>query len=57
MNYPTPNEAALPHIDKKALSNPVIYPTLEMMENIEFLTDLGKDNSLYDEIWTRIKSH
>jgi spermidine/putrescine transport system substrate-binding protein len=35
---------------------PVIYPTPEIMRNLEFLEGLGKNTRLYDEIWTRVKS-
>ena len=54
--YATPNKAALPFIEEDALSNPGIYPPKETMANLEFILDLGKDNRLYDEVWTMIKS-
>lgn len=54
--YATPNGAALPLIDKEALDNPGIYPPEETMKNLEFILDLGKDNRLYDEVWTMIKT-
>ncbi len=53
----TPNQAALPYIDKKVLEDPGIWPTPEIMDKLVFCKDLKKDIRIIDEIWTRIKSH
>jgi spermidine/putrescine transport system substrate-binding protein len=55
--YATPNAAAEPFITPEDLSNPGIYPTPEIMEKLHFTKDLGKDNRIVDEAWTRAKSH
>jgi spermidine/putrescine transport system substrate-binding protein len=39
------------------LKNPGIYPTPEIMKTLHFTKDLGKDNRIMDEAWTRAKSH
>ncbi len=55
--YATPNEAAIPFINKEDLANPGIWPTPEIMETLYFVKDLGKDNKIMDQAWTRAKSH
>jgi spermidine/putrescine transport system substrate-binding protein len=55
--YATPNAAAEPYITPEDLENPGIYPTPEIMEKLYFTKDLGKDNRIMDEAWTRAKSH
>jgi spermidine/putrescine transport system substrate-binding protein len=54
--YATPNKSALPKIVPKDLKNPSIYPPPELMPRLEFVTDLGKNTRLYDEIWTQVKA-
>lgn len=54
--YPTPNAAARAFITPDDLKNPAIYPPDEIMAKLEFLQDLGDSATLYDEIWTQIKS-
>ncbi|MCX6885637.1 MAG: spermidine/putrescine ABC transporter substrate-binding protein [Verrucomicrobia bacterium] len=54
--FSTPNMASKPHIRPEDLANPTIYPPESMMKKLEFLSDLGMGNRLYDEIWTQIKS-
>ncbi len=55
--FATPNEAAMPYITAADLKNPGIYPTPDIMKILHFTTDLGKQNRLIDEAWTRAKSH
>jgi len=55
--YATPNEAAKQYISKEDLANPGIWPTPEIMKTLVFVKDLGKDNSIVDQAWTRVKSH
>jgi len=38
------------------LKNPAVWPTDEQMKVLEFILDQGKNNRLYDEAWTQIKS-
>ena len=54
--YATPNAAAEAFITPEDLNNPGIYPTPEIMENLHFTRDLGKDNRIMDEAWTRAKT-
>ena len=55
--YATPNAAAEPFINPEDLNNPGIYPTPEIMAKLHFTKDLGKENRIMDEAWTRAKSH
>jgi len=54
--YATPNKASRPLVNADDAKNPAIYPSAEMMSKLEFVTDLGEQNKLYDEIWTLVKS-
>ncbi|WP_243093768.1 polyamine ABC transporter substrate-binding protein [Thermus thalpophilus] len=54
--YATPNRAALPYIRPEDRKNPAIYPSPEAMKRLEFILDLGKDNRIYDEVWSAVKS-
>ncbi len=56
-HYATPNEAAIPYLNKADLENPSVWPTPEIMKTLHFTKDLGKDNRIMDEAWTRVKSH
>jgi spermidine/putrescine transport system substrate-binding protein len=54
--FSTPNLAARPKIKPELLNNPAIYPPDEVMKKLEFLSDLGTNLRLYDEVWTQIKA-
>jgi len=54
--YATPNDAAIPYITKEDLENPGIWPTPEILKTLHFVKDLGKENIIVDQVWTRTKS-
>jgi len=54
--YPTPNGAAMEFITPADRENPAIYPPAEYMDKLQLLRDLGKENRIYDELWTMIKT-
>ncbi|WP_229774098.1 polyamine ABC transporter substrate-binding protein [Halocalculus aciditolerans] len=54
--YPTPNAAAKEYIDDAALNNPAIYPPDEVMQNLEFIRNIGQATQLYSEAWTEIQN-
>lgn len=54
--YATPNQAARKFVNPADLQNPAIYPTADIMKNLEFIKDLGAKGPWYDELWTYIKS-
>lgn len=55
--YATPNDAAIPFLNEDDLKNPGIWPTPEIIKTLHFVKDLGKDNNIIDQAWTRVKSH
>lgn len=55
--YATPNDAAIPFLNKEDLKNPGIWPTPEIMKTLHFVKDQGKNNKLIDQAWTRVKSN
>jgi spermidine/putrescine-binding protein len=54
--YGSPNEAAEEFIDPEILNEPAIYPPPEVMDKLEFIRDVGDATTLYDRIWTEVKS-
>jgi len=54
--YATPNAASLPLVNKDDRKNPAIYPSTDLIKKMEYLEDIDKATSLYDEVWTAIKS-
>jgi hypothetical protein len=54
-HFAAPSEAAMPYPGKEGLDNPGVRPSLETMETLMFTKDLGKDNRIMDEAWTRAK--
>ena len=45
----------MPYPGKEGLDNPGVRPSPETMETLMFTKDLGKDNRIMDEAWTRAK--
>lgn len=56
IRYASPNKASMASIKPEDKANAAIYPTSDEMKKLQYLEDLGKDNQLYDEIWTSVKS-
>ena len=56
VRYGTPNQAALQFVNAADRKNPLIYPSAALLKKLESVKDLGKNNRLYDETWTAIKS-
>jgi spermidine/putrescine transport system substrate-binding protein len=54
--YATPNEAAKPFISPADRTNPGMYPPADIMAKLEFITDAGDAQKLYDAAWTKIKA-
>jgi len=52
----TPNAAARGLLDRSMLENPAIYPPADVMRRLEYANDLGTDNRLYEELWTKLKA-
>ncbi|MBU1194508.1 MAG: spermidine/putrescine ABC transporter substrate-binding protein [Proteobacteria bacterium] len=56
-HYASPNKAAIPFLVKEDLDNSGVWPTPEIIKTLRFVKDLGKDNKIIDQAWTRVKSH
>lgn len=54
--YASPNDAANEFIDAEILEDPAIYPPPEVMDKLEFIRDVGEATTLYDRLWTEIKT-
>jgi spermidine/putrescine-binding protein len=54
--YGSPNAASSEFIDPEILEEPAIYPPPEVMDRLEFIRDVGAATTLYDRLWTEIKS-
>jgi spermidine/putrescine transport system substrate-binding protein len=54
--YASPNEAATEFISQEITGEPAIYPPEDVMDRLEFIRDVGEATTLYDRIWTEIKS-
>lgn len=54
--YGSPNEAAAEFIDPEILAEPGIYPPPEVMNELEFIRDVGGVTPAYDRIWVEVKS-
>jgi spermidine/putrescine transport system substrate-binding protein len=54
--YASPNQAALEFIVDEIKNDPGIYPPQEVLDNTEFIVDVGEATQLYERIWTEIKA-
>lgn len=54
--YGSPVEAAKEFIDAEILEEPAIYPSDEVMAKMEWIQDVGDATTLYERIWTEVKS-
>ncbi|HSF41110.1 MAG TPA: spermidine/putrescine ABC transporter substrate-binding protein [Thermoanaerobaculia bacterium] len=51
----TPNRLAKPWVRPEDLENRAIYPGLDQMDRLEFLSDLGPALKLYEEAWGTVR--
>lgn len=54
--YGTPNEAALPMIDKALTDLPTYNPPDEVFDRLEVIEDTGETTRVYERIFTEVKS-
>jgi len=54
--YSSPSLAARRLIRPELLNNEAAYPPREVLERCEFITDLGPAITIYDRLWTEVKS-
>ncbi|MFZ5921336.1 MAG: polyamine ABC transporter substrate-binding protein [Chloroflexota bacterium] len=54
--YASPNQAAEQYLGPEFLSDPVIYPPIEVMAKLQYLEPVGEAESLYQRLWDEVKS-
>lgn len=54
--YASPNAASEEIIDVEILEDPTVYPPSETLERLEFIRDVGENESLYQRLWDEVKS-
>jgi spermidine/putrescine transport system substrate-binding protein len=54
--FGSPNKAAEEFIDAEILEEPAIYPPSEVMDRLEFIRDVGDATTIYERMWTEIKT-
>lgn len=56
IGYSTPNIGALELLDEEVTSDPVAYPSEDVLDKCETFIDLGNDIKIYDRAWIELKS-
>lgn len=56
IGYSIPNTGALELLNEEVTSDPVAYPSEEVLDKSETFIDLGNDIKLYDRAWIELKS-
>ncbi len=54
--YSSPNKAAKELLPPEIVNNRAIFPTEDMLKNLEWAQPLGETVFVYDRLWTEIKS-
>jgi spermidine/putrescine-binding protein len=55
--FASANKAARPFVSAHVLDNPAIYPPLDLLPRLEWMTDVGAALRMYDRAWTELKMH
>lgn len=55
-NYLSPNKEAYQLLPADLQNNSVLFPPQDVLDRSEMIRDLGKQNSLYNEAWDKIKA-
>ncbi|MBP0724664.1 spermidine/putrescine ABC transporter substrate-binding protein [Bacillus sp. RG28] len=56
IGYTDPNTKSYPYHSKSYLNNSLINLSVKDMKNLQWISDVGKENSLYDKYWTKLKT-
>jgi spermidine/putrescine transport system substrate-binding protein len=54
--YCTPNQAVVDGLDAETLADPTLFPSEDVIARSEFFHDVGEDVTLYDELWSDVKT-
>jgi spermidine/putrescine-binding protein len=55
--FASANKAARPFVPVRILDNPAIYPPIDLLPRLEWMTDVGEALRIYDRAWTELKMH
>lgn len=53
--FASANKAARPFVPVHILNNPAIYPPIDLLPRLEWMTDVGEALRMYDRAWTELK--
>jgi len=54
--YASPNQAAEGELDQEFLDDPAVYPPQEVLDKLQYITEVGDAQSLYERMWDEVKS-
>jgi len=54
--YASPNQAAEAELDQEFLDDPAVYPPQEVLDKLQYITEVGDAQSLYERLWDEVKS-
>lgn len=54
--YASPNKAAEAQLDPEFLNDPAVYPPQEVLEKLQYITEVGDAQTLYERLWDEVKS-
>ena len=54
--YASPNKAAEAELDQDFLEDPAVYPPPEVLDKLQYITEVGDAQSLYERLWDEVKS-
>jgi len=55
--FASANKAARSFVPLRILENPAIYPPLDLLPRLEWMSDVGEALRIYDRAWTELKMH
>jgi spermidine/putrescine-binding protein len=55
--FASANKEARPFVPSRILDNPAIYPPLDLLPRLEWMTDVSAALRMYDRAWTELKMH
>jgi spermidine/putrescine transport system substrate-binding protein len=56
VRYLCPNQASYPLLSPETRNDPALFPSPEVRQKAEVITDLGEDNVKYTKVWDKIKA-
>jgi spermidine/putrescine-binding protein len=57
LGFATPSKTAHELLPEEVRNDPAVYPPQEVMEKLEYISDVGPALSQYEDIWMDLKTH